>query len=125
MPCNKTLRLNNEPPIIGIEEVIGTAVLLAVFVSPDIGVVVALNTGDVPEVEAFGVTGTLNVLLPPAAIELGFVHVTEGVVVEHVQPLVVNVAGAVTPVGRVIVVVIGPAAEPPPILATVTGILLG
>ena len=70
--------------MIGIEEVIGTAVLLAVFVSPDTGVVVALNTGDVPEVEAFGVTGTLKVVLPPAAIGPAFVQVTEGVVVQSV-----------------------------------------
>ena len=111
--------------MIGIDDVIGVAALLAVFVSPVTGVVVALNTGDVPEVEAFGVTGTLNVLLPPAAIELGFVHVTEGVVVEHVHPLLVKFVGAFIPVGKVIVVVIGPVAEAVPILATVTGILLG
>ena len=115
------MRFNNEPPIIGCVGVIGAAALFPVFVSPVTGVVVALNTGDVPEVEAFGVTGTLKVLLPPAAIGPAFVQITEGVVVEHVQPLFVNVAGAVTPVGKVIVVVIGPIAGPVPTFATVIG----
>ena len=106
------------------EGVIGAAALLPVFVSPVTGVVVALNVGDVPEVEAFGVTGTLNVELPPATIGPELVQDTEGVVVEHVQPLFVKFAGAVTPVGKVIVVVIGPEAEPVPIFATVIGKLL-
>lgn len=118
------MRLNNEPPIIGVEGVIGVAALLLVFVSPDTGDVVALNTGDVPEVEAFGVTGTLKVLLEFCAIEVEFVHVTEGVVVAHVQPLLTKLAGAETSVGKVIVVVMMPVVEAVPILATVTGILL-
>ena len=111
--------------MIGIDAVMGVAALLAVFISPVTGVVVALNAGDVPDVEAFGVTGTLNVLLPPAMIGPAFVQVTEGVVVEHVHPLLVKFVGAFIPVGKVIVVVIGPAAEAVPILATVTGISLG
>jgi hypothetical protein len=99
--------------------------LLPVFVSPVTGVVVAVNVGFVPTVVAPGVTGTLNVLLPLDAIGPGLVQVTEGADVEHVQPLLVKVAGAVTPAGNVIVVVIIPGAEPVPTFATVIGKSLG
>jgi hypothetical protein len=100
------------------------AALLPVIVSPVTGFVVALKTGFVPTVVILGVTGTSNVLLPPTAIGPGLVQVTDGADVEHVQPLFINVGGAVTPVGNVIVVVIMPGAAPFPILATVIGILL-
>lgn len=103
---------------------VGVAVLLLVFVSPVTGFVLALNTGFVPTIDAFGVTGTKKVLSLPAAIGPKLVHVTEGAVVEHVQPLLVKVAGAVTPVGNVIVVVMMPGAAPVPIFLTVMGKLL-
>ena len=102
----------------------GVALLLVVFTSPVTGVVVALNVGVVPTIVALGVTGTLNVLLPPAAIGPAFVQVTEGVLVAHVQPLLVKLVGAVTPVGKVMVVVIGLVVAPVPIFATVIGKLL-
>jgi hypothetical protein len=98
--------------------------LFPVFVSPVTGVVVPLKTGFVPTIDAFGVMGTLNKLLPPAAIGPGLVQVTVGEAVEHVQPLLVKLTGAVTPVGNVIVVVIMPGAGAVPILATVIGKLL-
>ena len=98
--------------------------LLPVFVSPVTGFVVPLKIGFVPTIDAFGVIGILNKLLAPAAIGPALVHVTEGADVEHVQPLLVNVAGALTPLGSVMVVVIMPGAAPFPILATVIGKLL-
>ena len=95
--------------------------LLPVLVSPVTGFVVPLNIGVVPMIEMSGVTGTLNVLFAPAAIGPGLVHVTVGADVVHVQPLFVNVGGAVTPVGNVIVVVIMPGAAPLPTFVTVIG----
>ena len=105
--------------------VVGVAALLLVIVSPVTGLVVALNVGFVPDNDAFGVIGTKKVLSLPAAMGPEFVQDTEGVVVEHVQPLLVKFAGAVTPIGNVIVVVIIPGAEAVPIFATVIGKLLG
>ena len=125
MPCNKTFIVNKEPPTTGAVVVIGVAALLFVTVSPVTGFVVALNVGFVPDKDAFGVIGTKKVLSLPAAIGPALVQDTERTVVEHVQPLLVKFAGAVTPVGNVMVVVIMPGAEPVPILATVIGKLLG
>ena len=99
--------------------------LLPVFVSPVTGFVVALNIGFVPTVVTSGVTGTLNVLLAPAAIGPRLVQVTVGAEVLHVQPLLVNMGGAVTPLGNVIVVVIMPGAAPLPLFVTVIGKSLG
>ncbi len=45
--------------------------------------------------------------------------------VVQLQPLLLNMAGALTPVGNVTVVVMGPVASPCPLLVTVTGTLLG
>ena len=95
--------------------------LFVVLVSPVTGVVVAVKVGVVPTVAADGVTGTLKVLSRPALIGPGLVHVTDCATVEHVQPFCVNVAGAETPVGNVMVVVITPGAAPFPMFATVTG----
>ena len=104
---------------------IGVAELLPVTVSPVTGFVVAVNVGFVPIIVAFGVTGTLNVLLPPAAIGPALVQTTDGAEVLHVQPLLVNMGGAVTPLGNVIVVVIMPGAAPLPLFVTVIGKSLG
>jgi hypothetical protein len=109
----------------GTKVVVGGAALFVVTVSPVTGFVVALNVGFVPDNDAFGVIGTKKVLSRPALMGPEFVHVTVGAVVEHVQLLLVNVAGAVTPTGNVIVVVIMPSAGAFPILATVIGKLLG
>jgi hypothetical protein len=111
-------------PAIAVVGIIGVAGLLLVTVSPVTGVVVAVNVGVVPTVAADGETGTLNVLSRPALMGPAFVQITEGAVVEHVQLFDVKVAGAETPAGKVMVVVITPRAGPVPILATVTGILL-
>jgi hypothetical protein len=106
--------------------VVGADVLLIVFGSLAIGVVCAVNVNGVPAVLAFGVTGILITLFPATAIPFGVVHITlKPVVLVHVQPLSVNIAGVVVPAGKLIVVVNGPLAAPVPILATVTGMLLG
>ena len=97
----------------GIDVVVGVAALLLVIVSPVTGFVVALNVGFVPDKDAFGVIGTKKVLSLPAASGPALVHVTVGAVVEHVQVLLVKVAGAVMPAGNVMVVVITPGAEQP------------
>ena len=102
----------------------GGAVLLGITVSPETGVVIAVNCGVVPIAATGGVTGTLKVVLLPLLIGPGFTHVTFCPVVEQFQPLLVNGAdGGVIPAGTGIVVVIVPVAGPVPILATVTGIL--
>lgn len=82
-------------------------VLLVVAVSLVVGAVPALNTGAVPIVEVFGVTGTLNALLAPFAIGPAVVQFTVLPVVVQAHPPFVKVVGAVTPVGKAIVVVIG------------------
>jgi hypothetical protein len=97
------------------------AVLLAVFVSLGTGVVVAVNGCVPPAVLALGVTGTLIKLLVPLLIGPGLIHVITELVLVQAQPLLLNDAGDVTPLGNVIVVVIGPVVGPVPTLATVTG----
>ena len=113
------------PLTTGVVGVIGVAALLAVLASPGAGDVVALNCGDVPTVPALGVAGTTKPLLTVGLIGPGVVQVTVWLAVLQLHPLLVNVAGALTPVGSVTVVVIGPVAAPGPLLVTVTGTLLG
>ena len=112
------------PLLTGVLGVIGLAVLLLVFVSPGAGVVVALNTGCVPIVPLLGVAGKVKVLLSVGLIGPGFVQVEIWPLVLQVQPLLLNVAGALTPLGSVTVVVIGPWALPGPLLVMVIGTLL-
>ena len=101
------------------------AALLPGLLSPGV-VVVPVNTGVVPTVVLFGVTGTWIVVPPPGAIGPGFTHVTVWPVVVQVFPPLLKPAGAVTPVGRPNVVVIGPVVGPAVIgFVTVTGTLLG
>lgn len=116
---------SGRPAKTGLVVVVGVALLLPVFVSPVTGVVVALNVGFVPTTDASGVTGTMILMLSPAAIGPGFVHVTVWPLVEHVEPLVVKFAGADVPVGNVIVVVIMPGAGPVPTFLTVICTSLG
>jgi hypothetical protein len=103
----------------------GAAALLPVCVSPTTGAVVALNTGEVLTVDAVGVIGTLIVLLVPFGSALLVLQATVEPTVWQLQPFVVNDAGAVTPAGNVIVVLIGPAAVAVPTFATTTGKILG
>ena len=112
------------PLLTGVAGVIGLAALLAVFVSPSAGAVVALNTGCVPTVLGLGVAGTVNVLVLFGVIGLGLVQVATWPLVLHVQPLLVNVLGALTPLGNVTVVVSGPVASPGPLLVMLIGTLL-
>ena len=70
-----TLAVTGGGAATGVVGVIGAAALLAVLVSPP-PLLVALNTGCVPTVLAFGVTCTWIVLLPPAVIGPGWVQVT-------------------------------------------------
>lgn len=84
----------------------------------------ALNGGDVPAVAADGVTGTLNVVIPALTIGFVVVQVTVAETVLQIQPFETNDGGAVTPLGKVIVVVTVPVVEALPIFVTVTGILL-
>ena len=112
------------PLLTGVLLVRGIAVLLVVLVSPATGAVVALNTGCVPTVLALGVAGTLKPLLPLALIGPGLTQVTMLLLVVQTQPLLLKLAGAVTPVGKVTVVVMGPRVGPLPLLVTVTGTLL-
>ena len=99
--------------------------MFAVEVSPVTGVVVALMVGLVPIVVASGVTGTRILILSPAGIGPGLVHVTMRAKVLQVEPLLVKVAGADVPAGNVIVVVMIPGAGLPPMFLTTTGTLLG
>jgi hypothetical protein len=103
--------------------VIGAAGLLPGLESPGV-VVVAVKVGVVPTAAGVGVIGTAKVLLVPAAIGPGLVQVTVPLVVVQVQPLLVKVAGAVTPEGKGSDVLIGPVVGPVPMLVTVTGRLL-
>lgn len=96
--------------------------LLPVAVSPLTGFVLLLKVGKEPTALLLGVTGTLNVLLAPLAIEFGLVQLTTCPATVQPQPLLENAAGGVIPAGIVIVVVIGPFAGAVPILLTVTGI---
>ena len=96
------------PLLTGVLGVIGLAALLLVADSPGAGAVLALNTGCVPMVLAFGVAGTVKVLLVFGASGPGLVHVAVWPLVAHVQPLLLNVPGVVTPAGNVTVVVSGP-----------------
>ena len=113
------------PAATGVLGVMGVAALLAVLASPGAGAVVALNTGCVPMVLLLGVAGTVKPLLTVGLIGPGVVQVTVWLAVLHVQPLLLNVAGALTPLGKVTVVVSGPVAAPGPLFVTVTGTLLG
>lgn len=124
MPCNNTLILNNEPPTTGGVVTSGVAALLLVFVSPATGFVVPLKVNPVPDVEAFGVIGIKNVLSRPARIGPALVHVTVCPVVVQPHALLAKFAGAVTPAGIVMVVVMTPKAEPVPMFLIVTGKLL-
>jgi hypothetical protein len=113
----------------GLLGVIGLAALLLVATSPLAGLVLALNSGDVPMVLAFGVTGILNVLLAAVLIGLVVLQITELPPAELVrlqlQPLDTNDAGVVTPNGNATVVVTMPLVAAVPMLETVTGISLG
>jgi hypothetical protein len=91
---------------------------------------VAVNgPGVLPIVPTVGVTGMSKtaVLLPATLLNgPGVVHVTTCPVVVQVEPLVVNgPAGALVPVGKLMVVVITPASGAEPVLVSVTGMLLG
>ena len=112
-------------PATGAVGVNGVAALLPVAVSPGTGAVVALNIGLVPTAALVGVIGTLKLSELAAVIDTGFVQATVELVVVQLQPLLIKLAGAVTPAGNVTVVLIGPVAVPVPMLATVTGKLLG
>lgn len=113
------------PAATAVVGVIGVATLLAVTVSPVVGVVPAEIAGLVPTMAAVGVTGTFTVLLPPFAIGPAVVQFTVWPVVAQLQPLLLKVAGADMPVGKVIDVAIGlPVVAAVPMLATVIGTLL-
>ena len=108
--------------------VIGVAALFPVTISPGVVGVAVNGVGDVPTVLAAGVTGTLITLVLLGAtllIEPGLVQVTVCPTVVQVLLLLVNVAGALIPVGKVIVVVIMPVVGEVPIFVTVTGTILG
>jgi hypothetical protein len=108
-------------PTTGLVICVGLAVLLAVTASLATGAVLALNIGFVPKILALGVTGTSKVELPAIGTLLGLLQATTLPVVVQLQPLLVKVAGAVTPAGNETVVLIGPDAKALPLLATVTG----
>jgi hypothetical protein len=86
-----------------------------------------LNIGVVPAVDAEGVAGTFIVMALFGDTLLngpGVLQVTVcPLVVQLLVPLV-KLGGADTPVGKVIVVVIGPVAGPEPTFVVVIGILL-
>jgi hypothetical protein len=111
-------------PATAVVVVSAVAALLLVLVSPTICAVLALKVGVVPTIEAFGVIGTLNVMLKLVAKPTAEVQATVWPVVIQFQPLFENDAGAETPIGNDMVVKIGPGASPVPMLATVTGKLL-
>lgn len=93
------------------------AVLLVRFVSVLDAAAVALNTSVVPITELDGVTGTVSVIVCPLTRLVAVLQTTFWPVVEQPQPPVaVKVEGALTPVGRVNVMVWGPLAIPASIL---------
>ena len=112
------------PPATAVVGVSGLATLLMVLASPGTGAVVALNCGCVPTVLISGVAGTLKVLLLPGAIGPALMQVTVWLAVVQLQPLLLKLAGADTPAGRVTVLVSGPVAGPWPLLVIVMGTLL-
>jgi hypothetical protein len=122
------LVIKSGTPAIGVEGVIGLAPLLPVLATGSLGAeVVALNCGLVPADEGNGVTGTLMTDVFVGAVLLigpGVEHVTVCPNVVQELPLLKKLAGAVVPVGMVIVVVIGPVAGAVPTLVIVTGISL-
>jgi hypothetical protein len=112
----------------GVVGVIGVEPLLPVLLAGSLGAdEPPLNAGVVPAVAAEGVTGTLIVIALFGATllnPLGVKQVTVCPDVLQVLPPLAKVAGADTPVGSVMVVVIGPVAGPEPTFVVVTGILL-
>ena len=101
----------------------GVAPLLLVLPSPLVGAVVALKVTVLPAVVA--TTGTSKVLLLPLLMAPLLTQVTLWPLVVQLQPLPPpKVTGALMPVGKVIVVVIGPLVGAVPWLATTTGRLL-
>ena len=99
------------------------AVLLPVLLSPVVATL-PVNVRVLPTAAFSGVIGTVKVVLAPLARGPGLEQATVEPVVEHVNPLLANVAGAVTLFGIVSVVVIGPVVGIVPILLTLTGIVL-
>ena len=124
-----TLTAISGVPLTAIVGVIGVAVLSAVEVSPATGVVIAVNgVGEVPTVLGEGVTGIVKTAVFDGAVLLigpGVEQVTVCPLVLHVEPFVVNDAGALVPTGKPIVVIIGPVAGDVPAFVNVTGTLLG
>jgi hypothetical protein len=105
--------------------------LLLVFASPP-PALVALNVGEKPTSTGLGVIGTLMVLLPPFGMGVLLVQVavlavkgSGGCVAVHVHGPLVKLAGAVTPGGKLTVVVTGPLVGATPMLLMVTGKVLG
>lgn len=96
------------------------AVLFAVISSPTGGVVVALNTGFVFTDAAPGVIGKVKLEELPTLKGTAIEQVTVRTTVLQLQPLLTKLAGVLTPVGKVTIVVIVPVAAAVPILATVT-----
>ena len=117
-------------PTTGVVGVIGVAGLFGVALVGSFGTTgVAVNgPGAVPTVLVAGVTGIFNTAVLFGAVLLigpGVEHVTVCPLVVHVEPFVVNVAGALVPAGKPIVVTIGPVAGPVPWFVNVTGTVLG
>jgi hypothetical protein len=108
----------------GVVTVVGAAVLLVEELSPGIGATSPVNVGLVPTIVALGVIGTLNVVDVPLAKAEEVLQLTTDPAVMQLQPLLVKLAGAVTPVGKLTVTANGPPAEAVPTLETVTGKLL-
>jgi hypothetical protein len=101
--------------------VVGAAVLLVGELSPGIAATLPLNVGLVPTMAALGVMGTLKIVDVPLPKAEEVLQLTNAPAVIQLQPLLVKVAGAVTPVGKFTVTFNGPPAEAVPTLEIVTG----
>ncbi len=99
----------------------GLAVLLLVLLSGVVVLPVPEKTGVVPTVDAAGVIGMVNDVLPPTGNELELLQFTVCPVTVQPKPLLVKLAGALTPVGNVVVKPMGPAAGAVPTLLMLTG----
>ncbi|GAB3741796.1 hypothetical protein GCM10028816_50770 [Spirosoma lituiforme] len=65
--------------------------------------------------------GTIKLVVVPALMDTGRVQLTVCPVVVQPQPLVEKLAGAVIPVGKLVITATGPLAVAVPTLLTLTG----
>ena len=104
--------------------VMGVAALLLVAVSPGVPAVALNGPGVLPAVPLLGVMGTCTVLLALGASGPALLQATVLPLVVQLQPLLLKVAGAVTPLGKVMVMLIDPVVVAVPLLVTITGTAL-